>query len=108
MIEDAIWNVVNVKSFGISEDHPIVQAYIELCREDPVFSAETTFHYLNVIINQFIVEKNGMLLVILYEHEHDEGINIDVWDTKNLDWVFNTVSKNRIKEELKSLYGQFV
>lgn len=107
MIEDALWNVVNVKSFGISEDHPIVQAYIELCREDPVFSAETTFHYLNVI-NQFIVEKNGMLLVILYEHEHDEGINIDVWDTKNSYWVFNTVSKNRIKEELKSLYGQFV
>ena len=103
MIEDATFNVIGRN--GITADDPIVKAYIDLCREDEKFSVGTSITYLNVT-GEFAIQRGedkGIFMLLYYDTEQPlSNIHLDVWDM--FSWDFRRIERDRIKENLKSVY----
>lgn len=108
MIEDATFNVIG--KHGITADDPIVKAYIDLCREDENFSVGTSITYLNVV-GEFAVstqeqeEDKGVFMLLYYDTEQPlSNIHLDVLNEDRFSWDFRRVERDKIKENLKSVY----
>lgn len=107
MIEDATFNVIG-KHGGITADNPIVKAYIDLCREDEKFSVGTSITYLNVT-GEFAIsiqEDKGVIFMLLYYDTEQplSNIHLDVLNEDMVSWDFRRIERDRIKENLKSVY----
>ena len=122
MIEDATFNVIG--KHGITADNPIVKAYIDLCREDEEFSVGTNITYLNVT-NEFAIsiqgdptitlrrgklilhegENKGVFMLLYYDTEQPlSNIHLDVLNEDMFSWDYRRIERDRIKENLKSVY----
>ena len=104
MIEDATFNVIG--RHGITADDPIVKAYIDLCREDEKFSVETSITYLNVT-GDFAISsiQMGVFMLLYYDTEQPlSDIHLDVLNEDMISWDFRRIERDKIKENLKSVY----
>lgn len=107
MIEDATFNVIG--KHGITADDPIVKAYIDLCREDEKFSVGTSITYLNVT-SEFAIsiqkgEDKGVFMFLYYDREQPlSNIHLDVLNEDMFSWDFRRIERDKIKENLKSVY----
>jgi hypothetical protein len=101
MVEDATFFVIGFD--GITEDNPIVKAYIDLCREDEVFSVNTKIFYLNCVSEFEIVDyetKECLLLI----HKYNDIYSIN-YTTNKIDWEsIIVIEENKLKENLKQAY----
>lgn len=123
MIEDATFNVIG--RYGITADNPIVKAYIDLCREDEEFSVGTSITYFNVtgefaisiqgkpVVNisipgKFVIQKGenkGIFMLLYYDVEQPlSNIHLDVLNEDMSSWDFRRIERDRIKENLRSVY----
>lgn len=108
MIEDATFNVIG--KHGITADDPIVKAYIDLCREDEKFSVGTSIIYLNATGEFAISSIQGdkevfMFMLLYYDKEQPLGdIHLDVLKENKFSWDFRRIERDKIKENLKSVY----
>lgn len=123
MIEDATFNVIG--KHGITADDPIVKAYIDLCREDEKFSVGTSITYLNVtgefaistlgeptvnfsIPGRFMIQEGmdrGVFMLLYYDKEQPlSNIHQDVLNEDMFSWDFRRIERDKIKENLKSVY----
>ena len=107
MIEDATFNVIG--KHGITADNPIVKAYIDLCREDEKFSVGTSITYFNVT-NEFAIssiqeDKEAIIIFLYYDRKQPlSNIHLDVLNEDMFSWDFRRIERDRIKENLKSVY----
>ena len=100
MVEDATFFVIGFA--GITEDNPIVKAYIDLCREDEVFSVNTKIFYLNCVNEFEIVDydtKENLLLI----YKNKDKYFID-YTTNKIDWKSIVTEEDKLKENLKRAY----
>ena len=105
MIEDATFNVIG--KYGITADNPIVKAYIDLCREDEKFSVGTSISYLNAT-SEFMIQRGEdkeVFMFLYYDEEQPlSNIHLDVLNGDRFSWDFRRIERDRIKENLKSVY----
>jgi hypothetical protein len=100
MVEDATFFVIGFD--GITEDNPIVKAYIDLCREDEVFSVNTKIFHLNCVNEFEIVDydtKESLLLI----YKNKDKYFID-YTTNKIDWKSIVTEEDKLKENLKRAY----
>lgn len=107
MVEDATHFVIGVQ--GVSEDNPIVKAYINLCRKDDEFSGRTRFIYLNAVdefaISLYRGEGEQSKIKILIYFGGDKVFHIDRLMEDNVNWDYRVADENTLEEEILRAYG---
>ena len=107
MVEDATHFVIGVQ--GVSEDNPIVKAYINLCRKDNEFSGRTRFIYLNAVdefaISLYRGEGEQSEIKILIYFGGDKVFHIDRLMEDNVNWDYRVADENTLEDEILEAYG---
>jgi len=107
MVEDATHFVIGVQ--GVSEDNPIVKAYINLCRKDDEFSGRTRFIYLNAVdefaISLYEGEGEQSEIKILIYPDQNNIFHIDRLLEDNVNWDYRVADENTLEEEILRAYG---
>jgi len=107
MVEDATHFVIGVQ--GVSEDNPIVKAYINLCRKDDEFSGRTRFIYLNAV-NEFAISlyegegEQSEIKILIYPGQNNT-FHIDRLIEDSVNWDYRVADENTLEEEILRAYG---